>query len=56
MTEENLFKYVNNNLSNKNNLPVEIMLSDSSKSNDIITMLRAFSDEFSSNFNAQTVA
>ena len=51
----NLFKYVNNNLGNKNNLPVEIKLSDGSKSNDITTVLRAFCDEFSSNFNAHTV-
>ena len=52
----NLFKYINKNLGYINNLSVEIKLSDDSKSNDSTTMLRAFSNEFSSNFNVPTIA
>ena len=52
----NLYTYVNYNLGNKNNQPVEITLSGGSKSNDITTILRPFSDEFNSNFNAHMVA
>ena len=47
-----LFKYVNSSLGNKNSHPIEITLSDGSKSNDSTAMLHAFSDEFSCNFNA----